>query len=95
MKISLLKYLKEGCLLSPLFFLLLKLSYYFGAKVFLSTESFFLKSVYLNYIAKLSNFYAANIYFIFILMVGIFIICSRGTLPLTKYVRFNVIQAIF
>jgi len=27
-------------------------------------------------------------------MVGIFIICSRGTLPLTRFVRYNVIQAI-
>ena len=27
-------------------------------------------------------------------MIGIFIGCSRGSLPLTKYARFNVIQAI-
>jgi uncharacterized membrane protein len=30
----------------------------------------------------------------FIVMVAIFIICSRGTIALTKFVRFNVIQAI-
>ena len=27
-------------------------------------------------------------------MLGIFIVCSRGTIPATKYLRFNVIQAI-
>ena len=27
-------------------------------------------------------------------MVAVFITCSRGTLPLNKYVRFNIIQAI-
>jgi uncharacterized membrane protein len=27
-------------------------------------------------------------------MLGIFIVCSRGTIRLTKFVRFNVIQAI-
>jgi len=72
----------------------IELSYYFGAKVFLSTESLGLKTFYVNYIQKLSNFYADNVYVIFILMVGIFIICSRGTIALTKYARFNIIQAI-
>ncbi len=72
----------------------IELSYYFGAKVFLSTESLSLKTFYVNYIQKLSNFYADNVYVIFILMVGIFIICSRGTIALTKYARFNIIQAI-
>ena len=27
-------------------------------------------------------------------MVWVFIMCSRGSVPLTKYVRFNIIQAI-
>jgi len=71
-----------------------EISYYFGAKVFLSTESIALKLFYLNNIAKLANFYAANVYLVFALMVGIFIICSRGTVRLTKFVRFNIIQAI-
>jgi hypothetical protein len=72
----------------------IEISYYFGAKVFLSTDSITLKIIYANYISKLSSFYEANIYLVFIVMVGIFIICSRGTIPLTKYVRFNIIQAI-
>jgi hypothetical protein len=76
------------------FFPFIELSYYFSAKVFLSTESSFLKSIYINYINKFSNFYANNVYFIFIFMVGVFMICARGTLPLSKYVRFNIIQAI-
>jgi len=71
-----------------------ELSYYFGAKVFLNTDSPFIRSFYKAYILKLSTFYGANVYFIFALMVGIFIVCSRGTLPLSKYARFNIIQAI-
>ena len=71
-----------------------EISYYFGAKVFLSSDSLGLKIFYLNYIAKLASFYEANVYLVFALMVGIFIICSRGTIRLTKFVRFNIIQAI-
>ena len=72
----------------------IELSYYFGAKVFLSTESLFLKVFYINNLQKLTNFYAENVYVIFILMIAIFIGCSRGSLPLSKYARFNIIQAI-
>jgi uncharacterized membrane protein len=71
-----------------------EVSYYFGAKVFLNTESIPLKLFYLNYIAKLASFYEANVYLVFAIMVGVFIICSRGTVKLTKFVRFNIIQAI-
>ena len=85
---------ERGLSILAFIFPFVELSYYFGAKVFLSTDSLLLKSFYLNNIQKLTNFYASNVYFIFILMVGIFIICSRGTLPLSKYARFNIIQAI-
>ena len=71
-----------------------EISSYFGPKVFLSTESTILKSFYVNYILKLSTFYAENTYVVFIFMVWVFITCSRGSAPLTKFVRFNVIQAI-
>ena len=85
----------ERCIaIAAFIFPFIEISYYFGAKVFLSTESLALKLFYVNYIAKLASFYEANIYFVFIMMVGIFIVCSRGTVPLTKFVRFNVIQAI-
>ena len=65
-----------------------EVSYYFGAKVFLNTDSINLKIFYLNYIAKLASFYEANVYLVFAIMVGVFIICSRGTIRLTKFVRF-------
>jgi len=71
-----------------------EISYYFGAKVFLGTESMALKLFYLNYIAKLASFYEANVYLVFAVMISVFIICSRGTVRLTKFVRFNIIQAI-
>jgi uncharacterized membrane protein len=67
---------------------------YFGPKVFLGTESVSLQSFYLNYLIKISTFYTANNLAIFIFMIWVFIICSRGSVPLTKFVRFNVIQAI-
>ena len=67
---------------------------YFGPKVFLSTESIFLRNFYSNYLIKLTSFYTNNNLLIFGLMVWIFIVCSRGSVPLTKFLRFNVIQAI-
>jgi hypothetical protein len=94
MKNFLTKACERGLSITAFIFPFIEISYYFGAKVFLSTDSIPLKLFYFNYIAKLSSFYEANVYVIFILMVGIFITCSRGTIPLTKYVRFNIIQAI-
>ena len=67
---------------------------YFGPKVFLSTESIALRVFYLNHLVKISSFYTDNNLLIFIFMVWVFITCSRGNIPLTKFVRFNVIQAI-
>ena len=67
---------------------------YFGPKVFLSTDSLALKSFYFNNLVKLSTFYTDNNLLIFIFMIWVFIVCSRGSVPLTKFVRFNIIQAI-
>lgn len=72
----------------------IEVSYYFGAKVFLNTDNIALKYFYVRNIEGLAQFYGENVYFIFAVMVAIFLICSRGTLPLTKFVRFNIIQAI-
>ena len=72
----------------------IEICYWFGAKVFLSTESVALQMFYLNNIAKLSKFYEANIYLIFIFMVSILNVSTRVTVTLTKYDRFNVHQAI-
>lgn len=67
---------------------------YFGPKVFLGIESRALRGLYVNYLLNLSNFYTNNSLIIFIFMVWIFIACSRGSLPLSKFARFNIIQAI-
>ena len=72
----------------------LEISAYFGTKVFLNAESLSLQYFYRNYISKLVNIYQDNTYFAFALMIGIFFICSKGSLPLSKFVRFNIIQAI-
>jgi len=71
-----------------------EISTYFGAKVFLSAESIPLQYFYRNFILNLVTIYQNNAYLSFALMIGIFFICSKGSLPLTKFVRFNVIQAI-
>jgi len=67
---------------------------YFGPKVFLNTESLALRVFYSTHIEKISRFYTDNNLLIFIFMVWVFIVCARGSVPLTKYVRYNVIQAI-
>ena len=67
---------------------------YFGPKVFLSTDSLMLRTFYSNNIIKLANFYTENNLLIFIVMIWLFIGCSRGTFPVTKFLRFNIIQAI-
>ena len=82
--------LSIGAFIFPLF----EVASYFGPKVFLSTENTALRFFYLNHLTKLTSFYTENNLLIFIFMVWVFIVCSRGSLPLTKFVRFNVIQAI-
>ena len=67
---------------------------YFGPKVFLSTENLALRSFYLTHLVKVSTFYTDNNLLIFIFMVWVFLVCGRGSVPLTKFLRFNVIQAI-
>ncbi len=67
---------------------------YFGPKVFLSTDIITLQTFYIKHLVKLSTFYTDNNLLIFIFMVWVFIVCSRGSVPLTKFVRFNIIQAI-
>ena len=98
MKKKLLPYLitlAERCLSVAAFvFPFIEVASYFGPKVFLSTDSLALRNFYLNHLVKLSMFYQNNNLLIFLFMVWVFIVCSRGSVPLTKFVRFNVIQAI-
>ena len=85
---------ERGLAIISYIFPIIEISYSFGPKVFSGTESVALTYIYINYISKLNAIYQGNVYFIFAIMVGIFIICSRGTLKLTRFVRYNVIQAI-
>ena len=94
MKISILDTFERFISVLAFIFPFIELSFYFRAKVFLSTESLLLKVFYLNNIQKLTFFYQNNVYLIFIVMVAIFMGCARGSLPLTKFARFNIIQAI-
>ena len=85
---------ERGLSIVAFVFPLFEVASYFGPKVFLSTENVSLRFFYLNYLTKLTTFYTENNLLIFIFMVWVFIVCSRGSLPLTMFVRFNVIQAI-
>jgi len=88
------KFVGRGISILAYIFPFIEISYYFGAKVFLSVESSTLQYLYTNYISKVSGFYEANSYLVFIVMVAIFMVCSRGTVKLSRFVRFNIIQAI-
>jgi len=94
MKIIITKICERVLVIASFIFPFFEISYYFGAKVFLGADNINLKYFYVNYIQKLVSFYEGNIYLIFIAMLVIFLTCSRGTIPLTKFVRFNIIQAI-
>ena len=80
-------------IISYLLFPFLEINYYFASKIYPTSDNVTLRIFYSRYLIKGLHFYEANVYLIFILMVGVFLICSRGGFGLTRYVRFNVIQA--
>jgi len=85
---------ERGLSIAAFIFPFIEVTSYFGPKVFLSTESAALRSFYINNLTAVTSFYTENNLLIFIFMVWVFIVCSRGSVPLTLFVRFNVIQAI-
>ena len=85
---------ERGLSVSAFIFPLLEVISYFGHKVFLSPENDALRFFYLNHLTKITSFYTENNLLIFIFMIWVFIVCSKGSLPLTRFLRFNVIQAI-
>jgi|TARA_B100000683_G_scaffold80076_1_gene79015 hypothetical protein len=90
----LIRFGERGLSIAAFIFPFVEVVSYFGPKVFLNTDSVALRMFYSTYIEKLSRFYTDNNLLIFIFMVWVFIVCARGSVPLTKYVRYNVIQAI-
>nr|YP_010930345.1 hypothetical chloroplast RF60 [Ochrosphaera neapolitana]WKK50073.1 hypothetical chloroplast RF60 [Ochrosphaera neapolitana] len=81
----------------PLFaylFPILEIIYYFGLKLCTGLENQLVKNFCVVYILPLRSFYEQNLLLIFGLMVGIFTVCSKGSIPLPKFIRFNIIQAI-
>ena len=90
----LIEFAGRGISIFSYIFPLFEISYYFGAKVFLSTDNPVLHALYQETLSGVNLFYGDNSYLMFFIMIGIFMACSRGTLKLTRYVRFNVIQAI-
>jgi len=86
--------LERGLSIATYIFPFLEITVYFSSRVCYSSNDIGLKIIYQNYLFPLMVFYEKNVYLIFIGMVGIFLMCSRTSLPLTKFLRFNVIQAI-
>ena len=82
MKIRLLfeQLFERGIAILAFIFPFMEISYYFGSKVFLNTENLTLKVFYFKYIAKLSSFYEANVYLVFIVMVAIFMLKNKKCL---------------
>nr|WKK50183.1 Ycf60 [Ochrosphaera neapolitana] len=81
----------------PLFaylFPILEIIYYFGLKLCFGLESPLVKMFCLMYILPIRSFYEQNLFLVFGLMVAIFTMCSKGSIPLPKFIRFNIIQAI-
>ena len=86
--------LERGLSIATYIFPFLEITVYFSSRVCYSSNDIGLKVIYNNYLYPLMLFYEKNVYLIFIAMVAIFLMCSRKSLPLTKFLRFNVLQAI-
>merc|ERR1711934_252068 len=72
----------------------LEISQYFARRVFLGTDSTTLHMFYINYLNTTIESYQSNLYFAFGIVLGLFYLCSRGAVPLTKFLRFNILQAL-
>jgi hypothetical protein len=79
--------------LSGFIFPVVELMTTFGA-VLIRSENAAIRRFYANFAAPLVSFYMHHVYLWFIGMVAVFLTCSRGSYGLSKFVRFNVIQAI-
>lgn len=75
-------------------FPLLEVIYYFGLKLCIGLDTPLIKNFCLAYIIPLRSFYEQNLLILFGMMIVIFTVCSKGSIPLTKFVRFNIIQAV-
>nr|YP_010596583.1 Tic20 translocator protein [Chrysotila carterae]WAK83219.1 Tic20 translocator protein [Chrysotila carterae] len=75
-------------------FPLVELIYYFGLKLCLCFHNPLVDTICLHYVTPIRGFYEQNILVIFGILVLIFTTCSKGTIPLPKFIRFNIIQAI-
>lgn len=85
--------LERGLSICAFIFPIIELSVSLAGKAMLSSDSPALRRFYTRYIAKLGMLYIQNTYLFFFGMILIFITASREKEKLTKFLRFNVIQA--
>lgn len=90
----LVKIVERGLSIGAFIFSFMESCYYFGQQTFMTSDVPVLNNFYINHIDKFGVIYGKNLLIIFGVMIGIFNICSRGMLPLSKFARFNIIQAI-
>lgn len=93
---SILKKIFERTL--PLFafiFPLLEINSSFASKVFQNIDNISLKVFYYRQLLPLIGLYQSYIYVSFILMVAIFIVCSKGSIRLTKFVRLILFKLFY
>jgi membrane protein DedA with SNARE-associated domain len=103
MKSIIIKICERGLAIIAYIFPFVEISSTLALKVFLTADSQFLRFFYFTYISPVTDFYRTNIYLCFAIMLGTFIVCAKGKVPftngkrkvpLTLYLRVNIIQAI-
>jgi len=88
-----LQLIERACCIVSYIYPILEINYYWAANVCLGSTPE-LALFYHRVLKKLALLYSENALLIFTSMLVIFLVCSRGTLRLSKFLRFNVIQAI-
>jgi len=86
--------IERGLSIATYIFPFLEITVYFSGRVCYSSNDVGLKVIFAHYLYPLMLMYEKYMYVIFIAMIGIFLAASRNSLPLTKFLRFNVLQAI-
>lgn len=85
---------ERGLSIATYIFPFSEVTVYFSSRVCYDSNDLGLKIIYAYYLDPLILFYVKYVYLIFIAMVGLFFICSRDIVPLPKFLRFNILQAI-
>lgn len=87
-------FLEKAISILALYFPFIEISSSYGAKVFLLSNNIILKNFFNSFLLNAVMFYIQHNIFIFSGMIGLFLICAQGRVPLSYFVRINIIQGI-